>query len=139
MKTRILLITVVFTLGIFACGKKKEDATKTVKREVVKPVVVEKDTVPPTPEPEPIVVEKPDNKYFLISASFTNESNALAYKDKLTNEGFDSEMIIRRSGANPDFYKDSNKGFADKEKALNELSYEKNQPGKEDVWLLIKR
>ncbi len=139
MKTKILLITVVFALGIFSCGKKKEDTTKTVKREVVKPVIVAQDTVPPTPQPEPVVIEKPDNKYFLISASFTSESNAVAYKDKLINEGFDSELIIRRSGANPDFYKVSYKGFADKEKAFDELAYEKNQPGKEDVWLLIKR
>lgn len=139
MKTQILIITIVFALATVACNKKKEDATKIVKREVVKPVVVEKDTIPLTPEPEPIVVEKPDNKYFLISASFTNESNALAYKDKLISEGFDSEMIIRKSGANPDFYKVSYKGFADKKKALDELSYEKKQPGKKDVWLLIKR
>lgn len=137
MKTKILLITFVFALGIISCNKKKEDTTKIVKREVVKPVVV--DTLPPAPQPEPVVIEKPDNKYFLISASFTSESNAVAYKDKLTNEGFDSELIVRRSGANPDFYKVSYKGFADKEKAFNELSYEKNQPGKEDVWLLIKR
>lgn len=139
MKTSILLITIVFALGIFSCGKKKEDTTKTVKREVVKPLVVAQDTVPPTPKSEPVVVDKPDNKYFLISASFTNESNALAYKDKLRNEGFDSELIIRRSGANPDFYKVSYKGFADKQIALDELAYEKKQPGKEDVWLLIKR
>lgn len=139
MKTKILIITVVFALGIISCNKKKEDTTKIVKREVVKPVVVEKDTLPPTPQPEPVVIKKPDNKYFLISASFTNESNAVAYKDKLVNEGFDAELIIRRSGANPDFYKVSYKGFADKEKAFDELAYEKKQAGKEDVWLLIKR
>ena len=66
MKTKVLFIFVVLALSIAACSKKKEEAKKTVKREVIKPAVVPKETPPPAPEPEPVVVEKPDNKYFLI-------------------------------------------------------------------------
>lgn len=141
MNTKILLIFAVFALGVVSCGKKKEDLSKTVTREVVKPEVVAQDTLPEMPEveEEPLYIEKPHNKYFLISASFSIESNAVAYRDKLIDEGFDSEVIIRENGVNPDFFKVSYKGFADKGKALEELTYEIEQPGKENVWLLVKR
>ncbi|SMO60805.1 Sporulation related domain-containing protein [Saccharicrinis carchari] len=141
MKVKVLVMLVVCALLVGACGNKKEEIKKTAKREVVKPVVVAKDTMPPVPEPkpEPVVVQKPDNKYFLIRASFEKESNAMAYKDELTKEGFDSEVIVRKWGENADFYKVSYKGFADRETAFKELAHEKKQPGYENVWLLIKR
>ncbi|WP_044212334.1 SPOR domain-containing protein [Saccharicrinis fermentans] len=129
----------IFTVAFFSCGKKKEEPKKVVQREVIKPVEEKKDTIIPVPEPEPIVVEKPANKYFLIAASFVKEANAISFKDKLVEEGFDSEVIVRDRGLNKDFYKVSYKGFSDRELAYRELRNEKKQPDHEDVWLLIKK
>ncbi len=137
MTNKLLLILMIFTLGFFSCGKKKEEPKKQVKREVVKPIVVVKDTIPPAPEP--IIIEKPDNKYFLIAASFERESNAISFKNSLIEKGLDSEVIVRSTGRNKEFYKVSYKGFVDKKEAYQELSMEKNQPEHQDVWLLVKK
>ena len=131
----------IFLIAIitFSCGK--EDEKIQVKREVVTTPIVNIDTVPPDtiPEPAPIVIEVPDNKYFLISGSFSSQKNAETYKNELIQEGYDSEVIIRSSGKNQDFYKVSYKGFSDKEEAFNQLATERKLPNNEDVWLLIKR
>ena len=137
MTNKLLLILMIFTLGFISCGKKKKEPKKEVKREVVKPIVVKKDTIPPTPEP--IIIEKPDNKYFLIAASFERESNAISFKNSLIEKGLDSEVIVRNTGRNKEFYKVSYKGFVDKKEAYQELSIEKKQPEHEDVWLLVKK
>jgi len=139
MTNKLLLILIIFTIGFISCGKKKEEPKKQVQRQVVKPVEIKKDTVPPAPKPEPIVIEKPDNKYFLIAASFEKETNAISFKNSLIEKGLDSEVIIRNSGINKEFYKVSYKGFSDKKEAYRELNIEKNQPEHEDVWLLIKK
>ncbi len=140
MTKKLLLFFFVILLGVVGCNKKKKEEPKTqVKREVVKPPVVKKDTIIPTkPIPEPII-EKPDNKYFLIAGSFSSENNANNFKNELIEQGFDSEVIIRNTGKNQEFYKVSYKGFSDKEIALKELAFEKKQPNNEDVWLLVKK
>ncbi|MGQ1787938.1 MULTISPECIES: SPOR domain-containing protein [unclassified Saccharicrinis] len=138
MTNKLLIILMIFAVGVFSCGKKKEQPKKEVKREVVKPAVAKKDTVPPAPKPKP-VVEKPENKYFLIAASFKKEANAISFKNSLIEQGFDAEVIVRNTGKNKDFYKVSYKGFSDKNEAYRELRSEKNKPDHEDVWLLIKK
>ncbi len=131
----ILLIAFV----AFSCGKKKATEVKQVKREVVKPPVEKKDTIaPPPPEPEPEIVPLPENKYFLIAGSFSSLENAETFKNELIQQGYDSEVIIRKRGINQDFYKVSYKGFSDKDEAFNALALERKQPNNQDVWLLIK-
>ncbi|TLX77168.1 SPOR domain-containing protein [Labilibacter sediminis] len=141
MINRILIFSLLIIFMAISCGKKKEEEKKQVKREVVKKQVVKKDTVPPTPKPEPKpqVVETPDNKYFLIAGSFSKEQNAITFKNELIEQGYDSEVIVRKTGKNTDFYKVSYKGFYDKDEAFNELARERKLPNNEDVWLLIKR
>ncbi|MBN2166406.1 MAG: SPOR domain-containing protein [Marinilabiliaceae bacterium] len=91
------------------------------------------DVVEEIPEPP-----KPENKYFLIAASFRNQVNAEKLRDRLIAEGYESEVIIRQTGINPDFYKVSYKGFSDKSQALRVLRDEMSQGSFPDVWLLIK-
>ncbi|MCW3784868.1 SPOR domain-containing protein [Plebeiibacterium sediminum] len=131
-----LLISFIF----FSCGDKKKNEVKQVKREVVKPPVEIKDTVvPPPPPPEPEVVTPPENKFFLIAGSFSSQQNAETFKNELIQQGYDSEVIVRKTGKNQDFYKVSYKGFYDKDEAFNALAMERKQPNNEDVWLLIKK
>jgi len=138
MIKRIIPILLVAFIA-FSCGKKKAEEVTQVKREVVKPPVEEKDTItPPPPAPEPVVVPKAENKYFLIAGSFSSMENAETFKNELIQQGFDSEVIIRKRGINQDFYKVSYKGFSDKDEAFNELAMERKQPNNQDVWLLIK-
>ncbi|MCW3807926.1 SPOR domain-containing protein [Plebeiibacterium marinum] len=137
---RNILLLIIIAVFTFSCGNKKEAPKKQVKREVIKAPEVTKDTItPPPPPPAPKVVEKPDNKYFLIAGSFSSQKNAETFKAELIEQGFDSEVIIRKTGKNKDFYKVSYKGFADRDEAFNELAMERKQPNNDDVWLLIKR
>ncbi len=140
MVQRLLIIIVLFSIGFYSCKSKKEEPKKQVKREVVKPPVAPKDTTPPVVEKEEVVEEviAPENKYFLIAGSFSNEKNAEILQSKLIQQGFDSEIIVRRRGVNQDFFKVSYEGFYDKKEALAALKREKQLPNKEDVWLLIK-
>ena len=132
----LLLISFI----LFSCGDKKKNEVKQVKREVVKPPVEKKDTVvPPPPPPEPEVVAPPENKFFLIAGSFSSQKNAETFKNELLQQGYDSEVILRKTGKNQDFYKVSYKGFYDKDEAFNALAMERKQPNNEDVWLLIKK
>ena len=141
MTNKLTLILMLIAIAFFSCGKKKEAPKKVVQRQVIKPEEEKKDTVAPVPEPEPepVVVEKPANKYFLIAASFVKEANAISFKDKLVEQGFDSEVIVRDRGLNKDFYKVSYRGFSDRALAYRALRNEKKQPDHEDVWLLIKK
>ena len=139
MKNKLLSLVILITIALFSCGKKKEAAKKEVKREVVKPAPIKKDTVKVKKEPEPVIVEKPENKYFLIAASFVKEANANSFRDKLIAQGLDAEVIVRNKGINQDFYKVSYMGFSDKDEAFKQLSIEKKQSPYEGVWLLIKK
>ncbi|WP_075603820.1 SPOR domain-containing protein [Saccharicrinis aurantiacus] len=138
---KILLLSIALVLIITSCGESEKEAKKQVKKEVVKKPVVVKDTIPEEPIEEPVYEEpKPvePNKYFLIIGSFEKESNAYKLRDELTEQGFDSEVIVRHSRENQEFYKVSYKGFSDRDEAFNELSMERKLPNNQDVWLLIK-
>lgn len=141
MTYKILPFILFIATITFSCGKKNKEVQ--VKHEVVTTPVIKKDTIPPAPEPEPepepIIVEAPANKYFLISGSFSSKNNAETYKNELIQQGYDSEVIIRKTGRNQEFYKVSYKGFVDRDKAFNQLSTERKLPNNEDVWLLINR
>lgn len=141
MANKILIFAFLFSFLIISCGKKKEVEKKQVLREVVKQPVIKKDSIPPIPKPvkEPEVVKLPDNKYFLIAGSFSIEQNAIAFKNKLIEQGYDSEIILHYKDKNSKFYKVSYKAFYDKEEAFNQLAYERKQPNNENVWLLIKK
>lgn len=140
MANKILVFSFLFSFLIISCDKKKEVEKKQVLREVVKQPVIKKDSIPTLPEPaqEPEVA-KPDNKYFLIAGSFSIEQNAIAFKNTLIEQGYDSEIILRYTNKSSKFYKVSYKGFLDKEEAFNQLSHERKQPNNENVWLLIKK
>jgi len=140
MRYKILPFIILISVITVSCNKKQEEKKPKVKSEVVVPKEEVKDTLPPepTPIPEP-VVEKPKNKYFLIAGSFSSMDNAEKFQSELIQQGYDSEVIIRKTGKNQDFYKVSYKGFADKDEAFNQLSVERKLPNQEDVWLLIKR
>jgi cell division protein FtsN len=140
MINKFLPFIIFVSLLTFSCGKTKEKENVQVKREVVKPPVQIKDTLPPpTVNPQPAVKPKPENKYFLIAGSFSNEKNAQTFQKELIQQGYDSEIIVRKTGKNKDFYKVSFKAFYDREEAFNELSMERKQPNNQDVWLLIKK
>ncbi len=142
MTNKILAIIILISFTAISCGKKAKKEKFQAKREVVKPPVEKKDTIKPTPiieEPEPVIEEVPENKYFLIAGSFSSLNNAETFQKELTQQGYDSEVIVRKTGKNQDFYKVSYKGFSDRDEAFNELSMERKLPNNQDVWLLIKR
>jgi cell division protein FtsN len=140
MKNKISIAILCVSVLAISCGKKKPEKKPPVKREVKTQPVVVKDTLPPEPEPEPepIVVEKPENKYFLIAGCFEVEENAYNFKDALIEQGYDAEIVKTPDDVYSTFYKVSYKGFSDRTEAFEELSIERSQPNKEDVWLLIK-
>lgn len=80
----------------------------------------------------------PDDKYFLISGSFHSMANAEKFQKELQAQGYNSEVIIRKTGPNTDFYKVSYKSFYDRDEAYNALRQEKKMPNNETVWLLVK-
>ncbi len=90
---------------------------------------------------EPVVNTRPNiaNKYFLISGSFQEYSNAEKFQRDLVNKGMDAQIIHREPGPNSDFYKVSYMGFSNWKEALSALENERNTPGKEGVWLLVKK
>lgn len=132
---------IIFAIGVFTFSCKE----KPVKKEPVPvaPQPVIEDTIPVDTVPEEIVEELPEppkapNRFFLIAASFQKQSNADRYREKLIAEGYDSEVIIRQVGANPDFYKVSYKGFSDKNHAFQELRNDMANGPFQEIWLLIK-
>lgn len=139
MKKIFLLATALLILGV-ACKDKKEPPQKApVKKEAPapKPDTLAKKVEESKPEPKP--VPKEPNKYFLIAGSFSNQNNAASFKKELTDQGYQSEIILRNWGENSDFYKVSYMGFSDKKEAISKMKQERSQPGKEKVWVLVKR
>jgi cell division protein FtsN len=137
MKKIFLLATALLVIGV-ACKDKKEPPKKEPVKKVApapKPDTIAKKVEEPEPEPVP---QEP-NKYFLIAGSFSSQGNAESFKKDLTDKGFNSEVIMRNWGKNSDFYKVSYMGFSDKKEAINKMQQERTQPGKEDVWVLVKR
>ncbi|SRR5690554_297382 len=138
---QILLFMLLLAFGLVACNKKKEAERIPVVNEVIEPVVI--DTIAENIEEE--VIEEPiysepakPNKYFLISGSFIEPSNAQKYHKELVNQGFSSEIIERPEGPNGEFYKVSYMGFSSWNKAVEALRSERQIPGKDSVWLLVK-
>ncbi|ASB48932.1 SPOR domain-containing protein [Alkalitalea saponilacus] len=135
----IFLITGIALLAFGAC---KEKATKAPPPEPVIEEVVEiaePDTLyQEQVVEEPVYVPEPD-KYFLIAASFVEYDNAQRCQSDLLNRGMRSEIIQRSHGPNSNFYRVSYMSFNDKREALRTLNNERNQEGKENVWLLVKR
>jgi cell division protein FtsN len=146
-KLMIAFLVGAFLISVSACqSKKKESEKMPVKKTVVhKPVVdtLKKDTLPEEPIAESQVEEpevvKPDDKYFLISGSFQSMANAEKYKTELESKGYQSEVIVRKTGPNNDFYKVSYRSFYDREEAFSALRQEKQLPNNEHIWLLVKR
>lgn len=138
MTYKLLLMSAVLSILFVMCRDKAKESNKQVKREVIKPAsIVEKDTVTVIQKTEPPVIEKKENKYFLIAASFVKEANANKFRARLVNQGLDSEVIVRNKGRNTGFYKVSYKSFANKDEALKELAIAKRTSPYEGVWLLI--
>lgn len=138
---QILLCMLVLAIGMTSCNKKKEAERIPVVNEVIESVVI--DTIAENIEEE--VMEQPiysepakPNKYFLISGSFIEPSNAQKYHKELVNQGFSSEIIERPEGPNGEFYKVSYMGFSSWNKAVEALRSERQIPGKDSVWLLVK-
>ncbi|WP_291855869.1 SPOR domain-containing protein [Marinilabilia sp.] len=139
MKKIFLLATALLVIGV-ACKDKKEPPRKEPVNKVApapKPDTIAQKVEEPKPEPKP-VPQEPD-KYFLIAGSFSNQNNAESFKKELTGQGFKSEVIIRNWGENSDFYKVSYMGFSNRKEAINKMQQERTQPGKEDVWVLVKK
>ena len=137
---KIFLVAVALAFVSVACKDKKEKKEpEPVKKEVTTPA--EPDTlaqafVQPEPEPEP---EPEPDKYFLIAGSFANPSNAESFQKQLSEKGFNAQVITRDWGINSEFYKVSYMGFKDKREAISKMKEERQQPGKEDVWVLVKK
>ena len=147
-KLYILLIAGSLLLSFNACDStKKKPNKKPVKKTVVhKPLIdsarladslarIEEQKIA---EAEPEIIQ-PDDKYFLISGSFHSMANAEKFQKELQAQGYPSEVIVRKTGPNTDFYKVSYKSFYDRDEAYNALSQEKKIPNNETVWLLVKK
>jgi cell division protein FtsN len=138
MKKILLVVAATLMIGVACKDKKQSVKPEAVKQEVTQTKPVEPDTIAKqveVPEPEP---PKP-NKYFLIAGSFFNQANAESFKKELMNQGLDSEVITRNWGVNSEFFKVSYMGFSERQEAISRMQQERNQPGKEDVWVLVKR
>jgi cell division protein FtsN len=137
---KIFWVAIVLAFVSVACKNKKEKQdTEAVNKEVTTPAMPDtlaQAVAQPEPEPEP----KPEpDKYFLIAGSFVNPSNAEAFQKQLSEKGFNAQVITRDWGINSEFYKVSYMGFKDKHEAISKMKEERQQPGKEDVWVLVKK
>ena len=140
---KITLFTVLAMFLLAGCKDKPKKATPAKKPAIA----VVQEIKPDTTVVEELVVEEPvveaqplvPKRYFLISGSFQEYSNAEKLQSMLANQGMDAQIIQRELGPNSDFYKVSYMGFSDWKEALRTLENERNTPGKEGVWLLVKK
>lgn len=143
----VKIVIILFFAGFCfsACNKKKEKvAPKPIQQEnpieaeepdtINDPIFTEEEIQTPV-KTEPSV----NDKYFLIAASFSNISNAENHQKTLLNQGLPAEIITREQGVNGNFYKVSYMSFNNWSEALQTLNSERSLPGKEDVWLLVKK
>lgn len=135
MNTRYKILFIAclsFAIGMSACKEEKKTLKnpKTTKK-IVKAKPVKKKIEKEVPK---AVVKKVINKYFLITASFKNQSNAKKMKSKLQKEGYDSQIILSKNN----FYRVSYKGFSNKKEAFKELKMARSTEERKDVWLHIK-
>ncbi len=137
---KIFLVAITLAFVCVACKDKKEKKEpEPVKKEVTTSAGADTLLQPvqqPKPEPEP---EPEPDKYFLIVGSFVNPSNAESFQKQLSEKGFNAQVITRNWGVNSEFYKVSYMGFQDKGEAISKMKEERQQPGKEDVWVLVKK
>lgn len=138
---KIIFVSVTLLLFVAACkNNPKKAEVEPVKQETPAPAIadtiVQNNTETEISKPEP--TPEPD-KYFLIAGSFANLSNAEALQKKLTEQGFNSQVIVRNTGINSEFYKVSYMGFRSKKEAIAKMKEERLVPGKEDVWVLVKK
>ena len=151
-KLYVFLIAGSLILSFNACKGKKAPEKKPVKKTVVHQPVVDSarlaDSLKRVAEQQKALEEaaraeaeaaKAAQKYFLIAGSFQSMENAQKFQKELEAQGYDSEVIVRKTGPNTDFYKVSYKGFADRDEAFEALRNAKNEPNNETVWLLVKR
>jgi cell division protein FtsN len=140
---RIALFTILAILVLAGCKNEPKKAAPAKKP--AKTVVAEKEPdttfVEAVVEEEPVIEAQPvvPDKYFLISGSFQDYSNAEKLQRNLADQGMNSQIIERAQGPNSDFYKVSYMGFSDWKEALRTLESERSTPGKEGVWLLVRR
>lgn len=130
---KILLIAFLsLAIGMSACKEEKKTLKnpKTTKK-IVKAKPIEKKVEKEVPK---VVVKKAIDKYFLITASFKNQSNAEKMKSKLQEEGYDSQIILSKHN----YYRVSYKGFSKRNEAFKALKLARSSQGTEDVWLHIK-
>jgi cell division protein FtsN len=137
------LAIIALLLGAGCKDKPSKQPQKPVKTAVVQKKV-EKDTLQKeleTPKVEETIPEppKPSDKYFLIAGSFEKQHNAEIFKAKLVADGYDAQVIERPGGPNGEFYKVSYKSFYDRSEAYTELRTARNNEGRNDVWLLVKK
>ena len=152
-KLLIILIAGITAFSFNACNGKKNSDAKPVKKTVVhKPVVdsariadslarvaAEQKALEEQAAAEAAAAAKAAQKYFLIAGSFQSLENAEKFQKELQQKGYDSEIIVRKTGPNSDFYKVSYKGFADRDEAFRELKNANVDFTDEEIWLLIKR
>ncbi|MGQ1911766.1 SPOR domain-containing protein [Marinifilum sp. RC60d5] len=139
----LLLCALIISVGLSSCkDSSKTNAKNPENKEIKKPSIKTKSAVKKKAEAKPVarkktkpVVKKLPNKYFLIVASFENRSNAVRLQQKLTSEGFKSEMHKAPNG----FTRVSYKGFSDRKLAFSELKDVRATEKHKDTWLYIKR
>lgn len=119
---------------------------KNKKTELVEQVAPLVDTTPAadtvimqdtTPEPEPIVEEEPQidpnvKKYYIVAGSFKVPSNAENFNQKLIDEGYNSEIVMRNNGFQVVTYKT----LYDWDNALAEWKKMRNTNA--ETWIFIK-
>ncbi len=144
-KLYVFLIAGVILLSFNACDStKNKPKTKPIKKTVVHKPLVDSARLADSLaliEAQRIAeaeAAQPDDKYFLISGSFHSMANAEKFQQELQAQGYNSEVIIRKTGPNTDFYKVSYRSFYDRDEAYNALRQEKKIPNNEMVWLLVK-
>ncbi len=143
----VKIVIFIFFAGFCfsACNKKTEKvAPKPIQQEnpieaeepdtINDPIFTEEEIQAPI-ETGPSV----NDKYFLIAASFSNMSNAENHQKTLLDQGLPAEILTREQGVNSNFYKVSYMSFNNWGEALQTLNSERSLPGKEDVWLLVKK
>ncbi|HAM97904.1 MAG TPA: hypothetical protein DCQ26_04775 [Marinilabiliales bacterium] len=148
LKTIIIAAIVIIILGggtwavweYKLIGKFSEKfLKKEVIQEPVEAVAITDTLVVADTTPEPVIVEEPENKidpnakrYYIVAGSFKVASNADRYNKKLTDEGYMSEIVMRRNG----FHVVSYKTVYDKNEAL--MEWKKMREKNPETWIYIK-
>jgi nucleoid DNA-binding protein len=87
---------------------------------------------PDEPPKEALLPEEPSDLYYLIAGSFKIRDNALSFREKLIQEGYNSSILESKEN----FYRVSFFVFSNKDEALKTLYTVRQEADKKDVWLL---